>query len=180
MPTFPKNVYGFIALTGGGQGALDAIDGADLKDQDYAFGPVAGTVHQYWLDVDSGLAESPPDIIAPDTNAGDKRWILADVAGAAGMPSGVITMWSGTIANIPDGWLLCNGDNGTPNLIDRFILSVGAAEDPGATGGANSHTHAKGTLTASSGGAHPHTISGTTAAGDNVPVYFKLAFIMKS
>ena len=36
------------------------------------------------------------------------------------IPIGSIVMYSGTL--IPDGWLLCDGNNGTPNLIDRFVL----------------------------------------------------------
>jgi len=43
------------------------------------------------------------------------------------IPAGVITMWSGTIATIPTGWLLCNGSSGTPDLRNRFI--VGAYQD---------------------------------------------------
>ncbi len=41
--------------------------------------------------------------------------------------AGMIMMWSGTIATIPSGWLLCNGSSGTPDLRDRFI--VGATSD---------------------------------------------------
>lgn len=41
--------------------------------------------------------------------------------------AGVIVMWSGTIAAIPSGWVLCNGSNGTPDLRNRFI--VGAHSD---------------------------------------------------
>ena len=37
------------------------------------------------------------------------------------LPSGVIVMWSGTTSNIPTGWALCNGANGTPDLRNRFI-----------------------------------------------------------
>ena len=44
-------------------------------------------------------------------------------------PSGGIVMWSGTIANIPTGWVLCDGQNSTPDLRDRFI--VGARNDTG-------------------------------------------------
>jgi len=73
---FPKNVYGFIALTGGGQGALDKIDGANLDDQDIAIGIAEGIFRQYSFDIDSGLAESSPDVIKPDANANDGRWIL--------------------------------------------------------------------------------------------------------
>ena len=43
--------------------------------------------------------------------------------------TGMIVMWSGTIANIPTGWALCDGNNSTPNLTDKFI--VGAAADDG-------------------------------------------------
>lgn len=41
-----------------------------------------------------------------------------------GVPVGGIIMWSGTIANIPTGWKLCDGQNGTPNLLGRFVLAA--------------------------------------------------------
>lgn len=43
--------------------------------------------------------------------------------------SGIIVAWSGSIANIPVGWVLCDGKNNTPDLSDRFI--IGAKEDEG-------------------------------------------------
>ena len=55
-----------------------------------------------------------------------------------GVPTGVITLWSGTVASIPAGWALCNGANGTPNLQDRFIVGAGSSYAVGATGGATS------------------------------------------
>ena len=70
------------------------------------------------------------------------------------VPPGTIVMWSGSIADIPDGWALCDGTSGTPDLRDRFILSVGAGEDPGGTGG--SHTK---TLSTSNLPSHSHSIS---------------------
>ena len=33
----------------------------------------------------------------------------------------------GAIANIPSGWALCNGSNGTPNLTGRFLEGVTSA-----------------------------------------------------
>jgi hypothetical protein len=59
----------------------------------------------------------------------------------ASIPAGVIVMWSGTIASIPSGWFLCDGQNGTPDLRDRFIRGAAAGQNPGATGGALTHTH---------------------------------------
>jgi hypothetical protein len=65
--------------------------------------------------------------------------------------SGMIVMWSGSIASIPDGWVLCNGTNGTPDLRDKFVAA--AKQDDGGvaktnisggltqTGGAATHTH---------------------------------------
>jgi microcystin-dependent protein len=74
------------------------------------------------------------------------------------IPSGLIAMWSGSAANIPGGWALCNGANGTPNLTNRFIIGAGNTYAVNATGGSKiynlSHTH--------TGPNHTHTYSGTT------------------
>ena len=69
-------VYGATALTGGTAGALDAIDGAILVDKDMAIAITGGYTYAYLLNATSGAAESSPDVITPDTNPGDKRWIL--------------------------------------------------------------------------------------------------------
>jgi hypothetical protein len=81
------------------------------------------------------------------------------------IPPGTIVMWSGSLSEIPDGWALCDGTNGTPDLTDRFILSVSGSEDPGETGGSHtktlsvsnlpSHTH---TFTTDPAGAHSHSL----------------------
>ncbi len=57
------------------------------------------------------------------------------------MPSGIIVMWSGTTANIPSGWALCDGTSGTPNLSDRFIYGTTVSSEIGDTGGLTSHSH---------------------------------------
>jgi len=99
------------------------------------------------------------------------------------LPSGTIVMWHGTIANIPTGWVICDGNNSTPNLLDRFVQGVAtAATDPGTTGGATSKTTggpSENFATGSSGSQrasqnHTHTIS------DIRPKYYEIAFIMKT
>ena len=77
-----KNWYPFSVLTGGGDGALDSVDGGALTDGDRALVITTSNVYFYILDDDSGATESSPNIIAPDTNPGDKRWLLLDVYGA--------------------------------------------------------------------------------------------------
>jgi len=42
----------------------------------------------------------------------------------SGFPSGGIIMWSGTIATIPSGWLLCDGTSGTPDLRNKFVIAA--------------------------------------------------------
>jgi hypothetical protein len=62
------------------------------------------------------------------------------------IPAGVIVMWSGSIVSIPSGWYLCDGNNSTPDLRNRFIVGAGSTYSVAATGGSAdaivvSHTH---------------------------------------
>ena len=66
---------------------------------------------------------------------------------ATPIPSGGIILWSGSIGSIPAGYVLCNGNNSTPDLRDRFIVGAGSTYAVDATGGSAdavvvSHTHA--------------------------------------
>jgi len=78
--------------------------------------------------------------------------------GGTAFPPGGIILWSGLLTAIPTGWNLCDGTNGTPDLRDRFIVGAHAGDNPGATGGSNTHTHNDHTVT-------QPTISGSTAPG---------------
>ena len=58
------------------------------------------------------------------------------------VPQGAIVMWSGAVADIPPGWALCDGSNGTPNLRNRFVLSYDSAgPEIGTIGGADQDSH---------------------------------------
>jgi hypothetical protein len=73
-----NDFYGAIGLTGGTAGMLDDIQGTFLDNGDCALVliPSTGKFYYYWLDDDADSAESSPDIIKPDANAGTKRWLL--------------------------------------------------------------------------------------------------------
>ena len=58
--------------------------------------------------------------------------------GSSTLPQGCIIMYNGTTA--PTGWQICNGNNGSPDLRNRFIVSTGSSYSINATGGANSVT----------------------------------------
>jgi len=57
------------------------------------------------------------------------------------MESGLILIWSGAIANIPSGFVLCDGNNGTPNLQNRFVVGAGDTYAVNDTGGNINHNH---------------------------------------
>ena len=123
------------------------------------------------------LADSINTTIANKIEAGannsiftnDSNYItLAQVPTA--FVTGMIIMWSGTIATIPSGWVLCDGNNSTPDLRDKFV--VGARQDhsnqakTNIEGSLKDHggsTTATDTVTISDSDTVSITISGTTS-----------------
>ena len=91
----------------------------------------------------------------------------------SGVPSGGIIMWSGTNGDIPSGFVLCDGNNSTPNLTDRFIIGRGGSTNTNSTGGANtvtlstnnlpSHSHGIGNIATAGAGSHSHSADGNLA-----------------
>ena len=62
----------------------------------------------------------------------------SNLTGIVSFVSGMIIMYNS--ATPPSGWYLCNGQNGTPDLRDRFIVGAGNSYSHGATGGNNTAT----------------------------------------
>ena len=58
------------------------------------------------------------------------------VESSSGIPQGSIIPWYGNLNSIPSGFAICNGQNGTPDLRDRFIVGAGNSYGLGNTGGA--------------------------------------------
>jgi microcystin-dependent protein len=82
-----------------------------------------------------------------------------------GAPSGVVMPFFGAIVDVPQGWVVCDGNNGTQDLRDKFVKgTTSAAALPGTTGGAHSKTlsvsqlpsHSHGGSTGSTG-THNHS-----------------------
>ena len=74
--------------------------------------------------------------------------------------TGMIMLWSGSTVSVPNGWRLCDGTGGTPDLRNRFVVGAGSSYAVDATGGsANavlvSHNHTGSTNTT---GNHSHTL----------------------
>lgn len=111
------------------------------------------------------------------------------------LPTGIIVLWYGSIASIPDGWILCNGAGGTPDLRNKFIVGAGNTYAVDAVGGNVNHNHDF------TGDGHQHQIvggveiaagagysdltgftaaTGTTDNGNGLPPYHALCYIMKT
>ena len=119
----------------------------------------------------------------------------------------IISIWSDSIASIPQGWVICDGNNGTPNLQNQFLRGAGDTFSVDQTGG--SETTGSTALTEAQIPAHTHSYlhgrvagldsgpdsgvfsqltgnnTGSTGGGaghthpGNVPPFYALAFIMK-
>ncbi|MCJ7602241.1 MAG: hypothetical protein MUO63_12185 [Desulfobulbaceae bacterium] len=106
---------------------------------------------------------------------------------------GIIVMWSGAIVDIPFGWKLCDGTNGTPDMRNRMIIGAGDTFVPDQIGGYSSHNHTNNHAThahdlpsgsqVQSGTGYAHTvgtalISTVTGTTWSYPPYYSLAYIM--
>jgi hypothetical protein len=111
---------------------------------------------------------------------------------------GLIAMWSGEIDELPEGWVLCDGTEDTPDLTAYFVRGAQIDAEIGTEGGTESHDHVlaadPGGTTSSSGGGngacssgselmgfHSHSVpshSHSMASDNNAPPYMTLAYIM--
>ena len=126
------------------------------------------------------------EIIIVDTASGEIRYKVGDGTKkysqlpfsdetvkaliSALVPSGVIMMWSGAANAIPSGYVLCDGNNGTHDLRDRFVVGAGNSYAVGATGGGSSTTSVGDVV------AGPQA----TVSTSSLPPYYALCYIMKT
>lgn len=149
------------------------------------------------------------DYTGPNTLLSAFQLIRQELKAASGgsggcVPVGTIVIWSGTAENIPAGWALCDGQDGRPDLRDRFVLGAGAVHAVGETGGSEEVTltelqmpmHNHGirlhNVTSSATGSDKNVLSGydtyssnTVNAGhsqphNNMPPYYALCYIIKT
>lgn len=78
---------------------------------------------------------------------------------------GIISLFSGD--SVPSGWNYCNGNDGTPDLRNRFLKGASNGANAGGTGGSTSHQH----TVSHTHSANSHTHSGTSAGDNNIHGY---------
>jgi hypothetical protein len=120
--------------------------------------PTSTSAGQLWFDT-SGAG------VLKVRDKADSAYDNVDTTSTA-LPTGIISLWYGSIASIPSGWSLCNGDGDTPDLRDSFIIGAGtgatyavdataAMGDTGSYAGHNTGAH---TLTTAEMPAHTHEV----------------------
>ena len=117
--------------------------------------------HTHTISASSDAATNQNANVTLDTINGEptfKKLLILKNTGIANRPKYAIVEWTGTIANIPLGYVLCDGNNGTLDMRDYFVKGANDSSEIGNTGGSSVHNH-----TASSHNhtqdAHSHTIS---------------------
>jgi len=98
----------------------------------------------------------------PSTNTLKVGNIIDSSGNASAFVTGMIILWYGNTGNIPGGWVLCNGQNSTPDLRDRFVIGAGNNFNPGNTGGSNSITLSEANLPS-----HQHYVVSNSLGGQN-------------
>ena len=140
----------------------------------------------------------------PSTNrltAGSFAGDGSALTGVESFVTGMIIAWYGNTGNIPSGFVLCDGNNNTPDLRDRFIVGAGSAYSPGATGGSKDavlveHFHTTLNFVGRSNYAEPRNFGvgtdgnlnstgntdtkGEDGTNKNLPPYHALCYIMKT
>lgn len=90
--------------------------------------------------------------------------------------TGTVVAWHGMLSDIPAGWVLCDGNNGTQDLRNKFIKPPSSyGSGSGDTGGNNtislsqsqipSHKHDP--VNIKQGGGHNHTMDATEVDASN-------------
>ena len=107
---------------------------------------IAGSPHAH--SGTSGSGGGATDSVSASIANGDitppwiKQLVIENTSGAASFPKNIIAIWDGAIASIPASWVICDGNNSTPNLSnEKYVRGTNVSGDVGTTGGATTHTH---------------------------------------
>lgn len=188
-----------LSPVGNGITFLDSVGLPLVGGKIYTYQAGSTTPLDTYTTVNGTIANPNPIILGTDGRAPDEIWLTygynykfivktaSDVtiqtldnlygilqtapASAPTIPSGCIILWSGASGSIPATYYLCDGNNGTPDLRNRFIVGAGDSYSVNQTGGSAdaivvSHTHTATSVVTDPG--HTHTYdAGNTEGSTN-------------
>lgn len=202
--TFP-NVTGAISSSHTELNALDGYTGT-TADLNLLSGQAAAGVTSTHVGHLNGASSN----IQTQLNSLSTSIATTNANLSSAVPTGMVMMWSGAVNAIPSGYVLCDGNNSTPDLRDKFVVGAGSGYAVGNTGGAStvsltlnqipSHSHTYEDLyvlqqalspgididfNATTWDPNGSRTNGTSAAGggashENRPPYYALCYVMKT
>jgi len=130
---------------------IDAVNSALAADRIYTDGSLNTRAEKDGTNTFTGtnsFTTAPTltsySVPSSDTTFATKKYVDDNVGAGGGgggggdsFTAGMIIMWSGAIGSIPSGWVLCDGNNNTPNLSGKFILGYGSGHSKAGTLGNN-------------------------------------------
>lgn len=148
--------------THGAANSLDAQDGDRHDGQVGANTVWQDHVHSVSLSAATqALNQNADTLVTVETVEPAYKKLMA-LYNAAGISKplvlGMIGMWIGTLGTTPSGWKLCDGNNGTPDMRDKFLKISTNTGDINVTGGSNTHPHAAQAHGHTGNGSHDHTV----------------------
>lgn len=183
-----------LSPVGNGITFLDSVGQPLVGGKIYTYQAGSSTPLDTYTTVNGTVANSNPIILGTDGRASNEIWLtygynykfvikdandvtiqtLDNLYGILGtvpsvapaLPSGMILLWSGSSGSIPSGYYLCDGNNGTPDLRNRFIVGAGDAYSVNQTGGSADAIVVT----------HTHTATSTSVVTDPTHLHYSLGW----
>ena len=181
LPLSGGKIYTYQAGSSTPLATYTTINGTIANANPIILGTDGRTPNEIWLTYGYNYKFILQDSVGSTIATYDNLYgILGTIPAASStLPTGMILLWSGAIGSIPSGYYLCDGNNGTPDLRDRFIVGAGNTYSVNQTGGSAdaitvSHTHTATSTVTDPGHLHTylHQNSAASAGGSGNLYYY--------
>ena len=169
LPLSGGKIYTYQAGSSTPLATYTTINGTIANANPIILGTDGRTPNEIWLTYGYNYKFILQDSVGSTIATYDNLYgILGTIPAASStLPTGMILLWSGAVGSIPTGYYLCDGNNGTPDLRDRFLVGAGNTYSVNQTGGSAdaivvSHTHTATSTSTVTDPGHNHTVSASS------------------
>ncbi len=174
LPLSGGKIYTYQAGSSTPLATYTTINGTIANANPIILGTDGRTPNEIWLTYGYNYKFILQDSVGSTIATYDNLYgILGTIPAASStLPTGMILLWSGAIGSIPTGYYLCDGNNGTPDLRDRFLVGAGNTYSVNQTGGSAdaivvSHTHTATSTSTVTDPGHNHTVASASSPPNN-------------
>ena len=174
LPLSGGKIYTYQAGSSTPLATYTTINGTIANANPIILGTDGRTPNEIWLTYGYNYKYILQDSVGSTIATYDNLYgILGTIPAASStLPTGMILLWSGAIGSIPTGYYLCDGNNGTPDLRDRFLVGAGNTYSVNQTGGSAdaivvSHTHTATSTSTVTDPGHNHTVASASSPPNN-------------